>query len=300
MADGAVVRARTKETLSYGTLTKGRKLTKTVSSQAPTTPADRWTVAGHSVPKVDGRSFVTGEHKYASDVRLPGMWHGKVLRPPSYGAKLTSLDAGAAKAMPDVIVVRDGDFVGVARAQRSHGDPGTGRAQGGMEARAADLEQGPLQGAEATRTARPGRARGGGGFGGSNGRSGSIADGLKVADVRLEQSYTIAYIAHAPLEPRAAVAQWENGKLTVWTGIPGTVPGARRADRGLRIVRRRRTRHRARHRLRLRGQAHGRSGRRGGAAGREAGRPVKVVWTRKKNLPGPTSAPRASSTSSAA
>ena len=41
VADGAVVRARTKETLSYGTLTKGRKLTKTVSDQAPTTPADR-------------------------------------------------------------------------------------------------------------------------------------------------------------------------------------------------------------------------------------------------------------------
>ena len=35
---------------------------------------------------------------------------------------------------------------------------------------------------------------------------------------RLEQTYTIAYIAHAPLEPRAAVAEWSDGKLTVWTG----------------------------------------------------------------------------------
>ena len=86
VADGAVVNPRTKVTLPYGTLTKGRKLTKTVSGQAPTTPADRWTVAGRSVPKVNGRSFVTGGHTYASDVRLPGMWHGKVLRPPSYGA----------------------------------------------------------------------------------------------------------------------------------------------------------------------------------------------------------------------
>ena len=43
-------------------------------------------------------------------------------------------------------------------------------------------------------------------------------NGLKAADVRLEQTYTIAYIAHAPLEPRAGVAQWDNGQLTVWTG----------------------------------------------------------------------------------
>ena len=68
------------------------------------------------------------------------------------------------------------------------------------------------------RQGQGGRGGEGGGFGGSNARSGSIADGLKAADVRLEQSYTVAYIAHAPLEPRAAVAQWENGKLTVWTG----------------------------------------------------------------------------------
>src|SRR6185369_6309079 len=47
---------------------------------------------------------------------------------------------------------------------------------------------------------------------------GSIADGLAAADKKLEQSYSVAYIAHAPLEPRAAVAEWIGDKLTVWTG----------------------------------------------------------------------------------
>src|SRR6202011_4108659 len=60
-------------------------------------------------------------------------------------------------------------------------------------------------------------ARAGGGFGGRDSR-GSIDDGMKAADARLEATYTVAYIAHAPLEPRAAVAEWANGKLTVWTG----------------------------------------------------------------------------------
>ena len=57
------------------------------------------------------------------------------------------------------------------------------------------------------------------GWGGrSNHRQGTVEEGLKAADVMLEGSYTMAYIAHAPLEPRAAVAEWEAGKLTVWTG----------------------------------------------------------------------------------
>src|SRR5205085_8629321 len=47
---------------------------------------------------------------------------------------------------------------------------------------------------------------------------GSVADGLAAADKRLQQTYTVAYIAHAPLEPRAAVAEWNGDKLTVWTG----------------------------------------------------------------------------------
>jgi nicotinate dehydrogenase subunit B len=286
-ADGAVVRARTKETLPFGSLTKGRKLTKTVSNQAAMTPADRWTVAGHSVPKVAGRSFVTGEHKYASDVRLPGMWHGKVLRPPSFGAKLISLDAGAAQAMPDVIVVRDGDFVGVAA-------PGESLATRALAALKAEWKPGPPISSkdlftvlkQPARQGQGGRGGGGegGGFGGSNGRAGSIAEGLKAADVRLEQSYTVAYIAHAPLEPRAAVAEWENGKLTVWTGsqgpfrVRGELTGAfGLSDDAVRVI------------VPDTGSGYGgkhtvEAAVEAARLAREAKRPVKVVWTREEEF----------------
>ncbi len=220
VADGAVVRTRTKETLPYGTLTKGRKLTKAITSEAATTPAKDWKIAGTSVPKVDGRSFVNGQHQYASDVRLPGMWHGKVLRPPSFGAKLTSLDSDAAKAMRDVVVVRDGDFVGVAA-------PSESLASKALAALKAEWKPGPpISGKDLfTQLKKPAASgqggRGGGGGGGANGPTGSIQKGLEAADVRLKQSYTVAYIAHAPLEPRAGVAQWQDGKLTVWTGSQG-------------------------------------------------------------------------------
>src|SRR5262249_42039793 len=58
----------------------------------------------------------------------------------------------------------------------------------------------------------------GGGFGGGNRETGSIETGLAAAAETLSQTYTVAYIQHAPLEPRAAVAEWEGNKLTVWTG----------------------------------------------------------------------------------
>ena len=65
-------------------------------------------------PKVDARAIVTGAHHYASDVQLPGMLHGKVLRPAAIGGRLSSADAQQASAIPGVIVVRDADFIGVA------------------------------------------------------------------------------------------------------------------------------------------------------------------------------------------
>ncbi|HVK08429.1 MAG TPA: molybdopterin cofactor-binding domain-containing protein, partial [Gemmataceae bacterium] len=98
---------------AFGELTKGQKLMKLIGATAPTTKPDDWTVTGTSVPKVDGRAFVTGGHQYASDIRRPGMLFGKVLRPPAFKATLTNVDPKAAEALPGVKVVREGDFVGV-------------------------------------------------------------------------------------------------------------------------------------------------------------------------------------------
>ena len=73
---------------TFGELTEGKKPgTAHRRPDATTTAAADWTVAGTSVPKVDGRAFVTGAHRYASDVKRPGMLFGKVLRPPSFKAK---------------------------------------------------------------------------------------------------------------------------------------------------------------------------------------------------------------------
>src|SRR5262249_8955656 len=159
-------------------------------------------------PKVDGRAFVTGAHRYASDVRRPEMLFGKVLRPPSFRAQLLGVQTQDAEALPGVRVVRDGDFVGVTAPTEQAADDALAAlrpewrtvSQPAAEERVRDLGEPPAA------------ARGFGGGGG--GEQGSVREGLRTADQRLEATYTIAYIAHVPLETRAAVAEWTDGRLT--------------------------------------------------------------------------------------
>ena len=71
-------------------------------------------VMGQSVPRVDIPAKVTGGAAYVHDMRLPGMLHARVVRPPSYGAQLTECDTSAIEKLPGVVkIVRDGNFLAV-------------------------------------------------------------------------------------------------------------------------------------------------------------------------------------------
>jgi len=111
IANGKVVSGS--RSAGFSELTQGQQLTRTIPVSAALAPAKDWTVAGTSVPKVGAREIVTGAHRYAYDIKRPGMQYGKVLYPPSYGATLTALETAAAEGMPGVKVIREGDFVGV-------------------------------------------------------------------------------------------------------------------------------------------------------------------------------------------
>ncbi len=210
-ADAAVVHPPTRRSFTYGQLAKDQKLTKTVSSSAPTTRPDAWQIIGTSAPKVDGRAIVTGRHQYASDIRRPGMLFGKVLRPERFNATLASVDLSAAEALAGVSAVRDGDFVGVAAVNQR-------LAEQALSAIKAQWKAEPQTSSATLFEDLKKQAAGAAGKGRSNFNRGSVESGLEQAKHKVETTYTISYIAHAPLEPRAAVAEWNDGKLTVWTG----------------------------------------------------------------------------------
>jgi len=275
---GKVVHNETKRALQFGQLTKGQKLLKTVTDSPPTTPASDWKVAGKSIPKVDGRLFVTGKHKFTSDVKLPGMLYGKVLRPPAFGATLLSVDTREAEVMHGVIVVRDGDFVGVAA-------PSEMAAARAVAAIRAEWKTTPQpSGREIFDYLKKQTTEAQGFEGRSNYTRGSIAEGLAAAHKKLEQSYTVAYIAHAPLEPRAAVAEWRDGKLTVWTGTQRPFGVQSELAQAFRI-----SENQVRVIVPDTGSGYG--GKHTGEAAVEAarlakaaGKPVKLVWTREEEF----------------
>jgi nicotinate dehydrogenase subunit B len=215
IVDARFVNHDKSKSLTLAEVAKGRKLVKVIPEDIATTQPKDWTIAGTSVTKVDAREFVTGRHQYTSDIKREGMLYGKVIRPATFNAALISSNAQAAEAMPGVKVVHDGNFVGVVA-------PDQQTATRAANAIAVDWKSpGQPSNAELVDVLRkPTNDRRGGGEGGGGGTrpQGSIADGLAAADKKLEQTYTVAYIAHAPLEPRAAVAEWKDDKLTVWTG----------------------------------------------------------------------------------
>jgi nicotinate dehydrogenase subunit B len=275
-ADAKVTDPASGRSLKYAELAHGKTLAQNLPAEDPLTPATQWTIAGKAIPKVDGRAFVTGRHQYTPDLRPADMLYGKVLRPPSFGATLTSCDDTAAKAMTGVFVVHDGDFVGVAA-------PSAHEAQSALDAIQAQWKEVPqisnkeifsyLKQNAATETDDRFRKQ-----------KGSVEDGLASAAHRLDATYTVAYIAHAPLEPRAAVSQWADGKLTVWTGTQR--PFANRdelaavfhlPESNVRVI------------VPDTGSAYGGKHTSDAALeaarlARAAGRPVKVVWTREEEF----------------
>jgi isoquinoline 1-oxidoreductase len=275
--DGRISDPASGKSLRYAELAREDLVAHETPAKDPIKPAAQWTIAGKPIPKVDARAFVTGAHKYSTDLRPKELLYGKILRPPSFGATLASYDDAAAKALPDVVLVHDGDFAGAAASTVAAAE----RALSLLKVQWKEVPQ--VSDAEIfsylKKNAQP-----------SNDerfllKEGSVAEGLASASQKLEASYTVAYIAHAPLEPRAAVAQWTEGKLTVWMGTQR--PFAVRDDlaaifqvpeKNVRVI------------VPDTGSAYG--GKHTSDAGLEAarlaraasGRPVKLVWTREEEF----------------
>jgi nicotinate dehydrogenase subunit B len=211
--EGRVTDPAGKRSVEYAALAKGQLLTAALPAEDPLIPASQWKVAGQSMPKVDGRDFVTGKHRYPSDQKVPGLLHGKILRPAAFGATLVSLDTTKAEQIPGVTVVHDGNFVGVAAPTAEL----AGRAVAGIKA---DWKSDPQPSNKELFDVLKKTASEGTDPTGDAGHvsTGNVGEAMAAAEHRLQQTYTVSYIAHTPLEPRAALAEWEGDNVTVWTG----------------------------------------------------------------------------------
>jgi isoquinoline 1-oxidoreductase len=274
-ADGRITSPGTSHSLGYGDLTRGENLVKTVPDDPVLTPAADWKIAGSPVSKAQGRDFVTGKHKFPSDITRPGMMFGAVLRPDGFNATLASLDTAAAEKLSGVKVVRDGDFIGVAAQDAFTAQRAMSEIQSKWNVPEQPFNKGIF---EYLKDNPDGREEG------PQQVSGSVAEAFAKAGLKLEAQYTFEYIAHSPLEPRAAVAEWNDGKLTVWTGTQRPFGVRDELMQTFKLSS-------AQVRVIQPDMGSGYGGKHTGEAAIEAarmakaaGRPIKVVWTRKEEF----------------
>jgi CO/xanthine dehydrogenase Mo-binding subunit len=206
--DGKVIHTDSKRSLSYADLAKDEEAMKAFDQPIPSgvtvTPVKEWKVLGKPTSRPNGHDIVTGAHKFPSDISRPGMLYGKILRPPSYAAQLASVDLEPAKAMKDVVAIREEQFVGVAAPTAFQAEQAlaaiskTAKWDKTPHPSSKELYEHLKKHAEVPKN--------------------PYSEELASAKQTLRQTYNVAYVQHSPLEPRAAVAEWTDGKLTVWAG----------------------------------------------------------------------------------
>jgi len=211
LADGMIA-APDGRKVGYGDLNPD--LNREASAKAAPKPAAAHVILGRSISRFDIPAKVTGGAAYVQDMRLPGMLHGRVIRPPRYGSKLDSVDEAAARAMPGVVaVVRDGSFLGVVAE----------REEQAIGARAALLKSAKWTlGPQLPDPARLFEVI-------KSLPSKDATIGLKQGPLpenarTFEAVYTKPYMAHASIGPSCSVAEFKDGKMTVWTHSQGVFP----------------------------------------------------------------------------
>jgi nicotinate dehydrogenase subunit B len=204
-----VVRGPDGTELPYGHLVKGLRRLEVLTEEPPLLPSDRWRLvgrAGHAPSRVDA---VTGARVFVSDVHRPGMRYGAVLRPPTPGA--TMIDIEWSSLPEGVMPIGDEDVIGVV----ADNVMAARRALEGIDVTWNEPPRGPVDPAAFLRS-NPAESEGW--QGPLDETVGEPDEEFDDAAVVLETTYTTAYIAHVPLETRAAVAEWIEDKLTVWVG----------------------------------------------------------------------------------
>ena len=213
VADG-VIAAPDGRQLGYGDLVGDLSLDREASAKAAPKPPASHKIVGKSVPRFDIPAKVTGGVAYVQDIRRPGTLHGRVVRPPRYGSALDSVDETAVHALPGIVaVVRDGSFLGVIAEREEQAIKAREALRNGAKWTLGPELPDPARLFDIIRSLPSKDAIIG------------VKQGAVPANARtFEAVYTKPYMAHASIGPSCAVAEFMDGKLTVWTHSQGVFP----------------------------------------------------------------------------
>jgi nicotinate dehydrogenase subunit B len=217
VADGIISAANDpSKKIAYGDLIGGRRWNLTISSAAKRKPANEWTVLGTSVPRVEMVDLVTGRFEFVHNVRVPGMLHGRVVRPPAVGAAVVSVDERSVAGMSGLIkVVVKKNLVGVVAEKPWQAEQAARRLAVTWSAGTGLPSQSDFY---IWMRNHPGRrdtyAL----------NSGDVEAKLALAATRIKATYLHPYQMHGSLGTSCAVADVTASSATVWSSTQAVYP----------------------------------------------------------------------------
>ena len=217
IADGTITAiSDTTKRVTYGELVAGRKFNLPLSPTAKRKTASGWKVLGKPVMRLDMTAMATGQFEYVHNVHVPGMLHGRVVRPPRPDAMLVDVDQSSISRIPGVVkVVRRKNFVGVVAERQWQ----AAQAAEQLKVRWSGGGNLPAQGKfyDLLRTMKPSRD-------GFAVNAKDVDEKLAQAASLIKATYRHPYQAHASIGASCAVADVHDGKATLWSPTQSAYP----------------------------------------------------------------------------
>lgn len=214
VTDGTV-RAPSGASITYAALLAGRRFDLKLDPKAPPKNPDAFTLVGRPVARLDIPAKCTGTFTYMQDMRVPGMLHGRVVRPPAIGAGLQSVDETSVADIPGLVkVVRIGNFLGVVAKSEWSAIKAARQLKASWSPWEGLPEQDKLwQHVRATKIDHDD----------TTSNKGDVDAALAAPGVkRLAASYDFAIHTHGSIGPSCAIAEVKDGKVTCWTASQAT------------------------------------------------------------------------------
>ncbi|HEY7908429.1 MAG TPA: molybdopterin cofactor-binding domain-containing protein, partial [Thermomicrobiales bacterium] len=203
------------KSVTYGSLIGNQRFNRKVSGKAPVKNPDQYTVVGTPVPRVDITAKITGGAAYLQDFSVPGMLHGRVVRPAGVGAALRNLDEGSVANLPGIVkVVRNGNFVGVVAEREEQAINAAKQLKLTWQSGTTLPKMEDLFAVLRAQTATDKSLK----------NDGDVDGALAGAAKTFQATYQQPYQMHAAIGPSCAIADVQADKAMIWSSTQGVYP----------------------------------------------------------------------------
>ncbi len=211
--------------ITFAQLAKGQKITRKLDQKAAIKRASEFTKIGKSPMRLDARAKVTGQAKFAGDLRFPDLLYAKILRPPAHNSTLKSVDTSAAEKIPGILLVREEGLIAVLHADPETAEKARASIKAVYETPEPTVDDQSIFDYIVKRAPKPQMSE----------RKGDLVAGEKAAATVFEHTYLNGYGAHASIETHTACAKLDGDKITVWISTQTPFPNQQEIARAIKF-----------------------------------------------------------------